>query len=531
MDYFFFLWKFNASSLLDWQVTKAYEKKDISLIEYVFSMKSMVGVETFVDVVSVGKGMRDLTNMVIAPVRIPTGETCSSLTCTEIVNFITGGYRLSKAQSSDLFWEAVWPRLLARGWHSEQPKKQAYVPGAKDTLVFLTPGVQKFSRELVKGNHYFVSVTDVLDKVGSEPELLELHTENDKGNKEEEDGWIKEIKEQENLNKRRQCYMQLQAPIRDMDDRKVTIVDTSLDNRKFPKFRESRTLPMDISKIKIVRRDNDQCTFNASTKKLDCAHNMLVAQETNSTTHVKITSDTGKIFDSSSDRLVQIHGSGSIKPVKKVKKHKKLYDDQQARKPVDIRLSQKQKRNDLDTLTSVGKRYRTVASCCNEEIGSGRSTIPSVPEIGDHANVCCSNIHDPNNNKVSQLGLSKDRMATSSQKESPCWSIGGSLDDNCLDQKNPQSSMLIGLNSPQQPVKYPHSVFLTVSTNMQDDITSTQQDVFCAPKTSADISVPAQPANLNSRRQSTRNRPPTARALEALVNGDLTASSNRRRKD
>ena len=336
--------------MLDWQATKAYEKNDekndTSLIDYVFSIKSMVGIETFVEVVSIGKGKRDLTNKVIAPVQIPTGEACSFLTCTEIVNFLTGGYRLTKAQSSDLFWIAVWPRLLASGWHSEQPKKQACVPGAKDNLVFLTPGVEKFSRGLLKGKHYFVSVMEVLDKVGSEPELLEPHTENDEGEKEEEDGWIEEIS------------------------------------------------------------------------------------------------------DSSSDE-----------PVKKVKNLKALYDDQQARKPVDIHLSQKQKRNDLDTSTSVRKKYRSVASCYNEEIGPGRITIPSVLECGHQANVCGSNIHDRNTKAF----------------------------------------------TPQQAVNFPN--------------------------TSADISVPEQPAILNPRRQSTRNRAPTARALEALVNGDLTESSGRRRKD
>ena len=140
--------------------------------------------------------------------------------------------------------------------------------------------------------------------------------------------------------------------------------------------------------------------------------------------------------------------------MKKVKNLKTLYDDQQAKKPENIQLSQKQKRNDLDNSTSVRKKYRTVASC-----------------------------------------LSKDRMATSSQKESPCWSPGGSLDDNRRDQENPQSSMLIDLNLPQQPVNFPNSAFLTDSTNMQDDITSTQQNVFYAPNTSADISVPEQPAN------------------------------------
>ncbi|KAL1803768.1 hypothetical protein ACET3Z_032419 [Daucus carota] len=377
------------------KATKAYEKNDekddekndTSLIDYVFSIKSMVGIETFVDVVSIGKGKRDLTNKVIEPVRIPTGEACSYLTCTEIVNFLTGGYRLSKSQSSDLFWKAVWPRLLARGWHSEQPKKQACIPGAKDTLVFLTPHVEKYSRGLMNGKHYLVSVMEVLDKVGSEPELLEPHAEND-GEKEEEDGWIEEIS------------------------------------------------------------------------------------------------------DRSSDQLVQIHGPGSIKPVEKFKNLKSLYEDQQARKPVNIQLSQKHKRNDLDTSTSVRKKYRTVASC-----------------------------------------LSKDRMATSSQKESPCWSPGGSLDDNRPDRENPQSRMLIDLNLPQQPVDFPNSGFQTDSTNMPDDITSTQQNVFYAANTSADISVPEQPANLNPRGQSTRNRAPTARALEALVNGDLTESSGRRRKD
>ncbi|KAK1391790.1 hypothetical protein POM88_010846 [Heracleum sosnowskyi] len=62
---------------------------------------------------------------------------------------------------------------------------------------------------------------------------------------------------------------------------------------------------------------------------------------------------------------------------------------------------------------------------------------------------------------------------------------------------------------------------------MQNDITCTQQDDFCAPKTSEDISDPEQPTHLNSRTtKSTRNRPPTARALEALVNGDLTAKTS-----
>ncbi|XP_074339929.1 uncharacterized protein LOC141677761 isoform X2 [Apium graveolens] len=497
------------------EVTKSYAKKDISLIEYVFSIKSMVGLETFVDAVGIGKGKEDLTSMDIGLLRIPIGKACSDLTCTEIVNFLTGGYRLSKAQSRDFFWEAVWPLLLARGWRSEQPKNQTYVSGAKDSLVFLTPGVEKFSRKLVKGNQFFDSVTDVLDKVSSEPELLDLHTENNKGKKKEEDVGIEEIKEPQNLHKKRQCCLQPRTSICDMDDIRFTIVDTSLENGNFSKFRAPRTLPKDNSNMKIVPEDGDQGTSNAPTNISDCAHNMLLAQETNSISRDKITSDTGKIFDSRSDQLVQINDPDSMNPAGKSTKQKKNYGDQQARKSVDIHPRQKLKRSNLDTSTSaVTKRYRTIAAC-SEEIGSSKTTIPLVQLFGNHSHASYSNIHDPVNKSSPQVGLSKDRLAsTSSRKGSPCWSTGGSQDDNFCDQESTQSSMFTIPNSPQQPADFP---------NMQDDINSTRQDDFCAPKTSADISAPKQPANINSRRQSTRNRPPTARALEAIVNGDLTA--------
>ncbi|KAL1803812.1 hypothetical protein ACET3Z_032459 [Daucus carota] len=263
--------------------------------------------------------------------------------------------------------------------------------------VILTPGVEKFSRGLVKGNHYFVSVMEVLDKVGSEPELLELHTENDEAEKEEEDGWTEEISARSS-----DQLVQIHGPDSVKPVKKVKNLKTFYDDQQ-----ERKPVNIQLSQ-KQKRNDLDTSTYNFITEPL----------------------------------------------VKKVKNLKTLYDDQQAKKLDNIQLSQKQKGNDLDNSTSVRKNNRTVASC-----------------------------------------LSKDRMATSSQKESPCRSPGGSLDDNRLDQENPQSSMLIDLNLPQQPVNFPNSVFLTDSTNMQDDITSTQQNVFYAPNTSADISVPEQPAN------------------------------------
>lgn len=500
-------------------MTKTYAKKDISLTKYVFSLKSAVGLKTFVDAVAIGKGEEDLTSMIIRPVRIPVGEACSYLTHAEIVKFLTGGYSLSNDQSNDLFWIAVWPRLLARGWQSELPENRAYSSGKMDSLVFLTPGVEKYSRRLVKGDDYFVSVKDVLSKVGSEPELLELDTDYDEREKEDK-GLTLETVNQQNFPKKRRCFLQPQTRICDMDVMKFTVVDTSLGNGKI--FRESVTLPMDMSSKKIVSTDSDVDTSDLSTVKSDCSRNMLVDQETNSTTHAKILLGTGKLNDGSSDQLVRIDGPDSMKPVEKTKKQNNVYDDKEERKPVDIQSSQKLKRNNFDTLLSAPKRHRTTAANSNEEIGSGDLVLGSGSSRSD--------VHDPNNISFSQVDSSKNRLAfTRSPKGSPSWSTGGSQYDNVHDQENSRSHMFVDLKFPQQPVDYPGGVLLTDSTNMQDVITSSQQDDFFAPKTSADISVPEQPTEMNSRRKGTRNRPPTARALEALVNGDLTAKTRRKK--
>lgn len=524
------------------EVSKTFGEGKMSLEEYVSSLKVMVGMNILVEAVGIGKGKQDLTGMAIEPVKsnnathmrpVPIGKACSSLTPTEIVKFLTGGYRLSKARSNDLFWEAVWPRLLARGWHSEQPKNQAYIPGAKHSLVFLMPGVKKFSRRrLEKGNHYFDSITDVLSKVGSEPGLLELDTEEDEGKKTEENGWINEIKEQEDLPERqRHCYLQPRTPSRITDVIKFTVVDTSMTDGKIFKFRELRTLPMEISKKLSTSEDSDQGTSEVSTNESDCAYTMLVDQvEANYTTHTKTLSDRGMTFDrkdlnmSSSDQGVQINGPDSTKSVKKFEKQNNLGKDKQAKKA---------EQDDLDCLALVTKRKRALTACTNEEMSSSMRTVPLVPRFGEEVHGCCSDSHNPNNRALSQVGSSQDRLSsTSSSKGSPPDNIVGASDYGYHGPEHPQDDLqsrtLIDLNLPQLPIDFENGVFTTDSTNKQDDMISKQHDDLYAQKTSVDMTTSEQQTMMNSRRQSTRNRPPTARALEALVNGYLT--TNRRRK-
>ncbi|KAI4349630.1 hypothetical protein L6164_010195 [Bauhinia variegata] len=165
------------------ELSRAFGEGKVPFEEYVFSLRDAIGVDMLINAVGIGKGRQDLTGNAVEPMKtnhsfsirpeIPIGKACSSLTCDDIIRFLTGDFRLSKARSNDLFWEAVWPRLLAKGWHSEQPKDYAGF-GSKQPLVFLIPGVKKFSRRLMKGNHYFDSVSDVLNKVASEPALIKI---------------------------------------------------------------------------------------------------------------------------------------------------------------------------------------------------------------------------------------------------------------------------------------------------------------------------------------------------------------------
>ncbi|XVE89662.1 hypothetical protein DITRI_Ditri20bG0013700 [Diplodiscus trichospermus] len=239
------------------EVSKSFLEGRISLENYVYHLKTSAGICALVEAVAIGKGKADLTCMAMDPSRttqvspeIPSGKDCSSLTSGEVIRLLTGGFRLSKARSNDIFWEAVWPRLLARGWHSEQPKNQCFV-SSKHYLVFLMPGVKFSRRKLVKGNHYFDSVSDVLSKVASEPTLIELDSEgNGIGSCNEENGCIPgDSSDQDDHPNPKPSYLlpRPQAFIFSSNHMKFTVVDSSLAHRgKASKIRELRYPPIDL---------------------------------------------------------------------------------------------------------------------------------------------------------------------------------------------------------------------------------------------------------------------------------------------
>ncbi|RAL45102.1 hypothetical protein DM860_015508 [Cuscuta australis] len=240
------------------EISKLFGDGKMTLEEYVFDLKDKAGITNLIEAVALGKGKKDLTGTALESTKtnhslhvraeVPVGKACSSLTSSEIVKILTGDFRLSKARSNDLFWEAVWPRLLARGWHSEQPSDVVYA-GAKQSLVFLVSGVKKFSRRLEKGTHFFDSVTDVLNRVASAPSLLELDENAVTGGSlnEKKSSTDSEVGEDPELsvNPRRHSYLQPRSSAHKQHPMTFTVVDTSLYTGEGKvRIREVRSFPL-----------------------------------------------------------------------------------------------------------------------------------------------------------------------------------------------------------------------------------------------------------------------------------------------
>ncbi|GKE27310.1 hypothetical protein Tco_1442694, partial [Tanacetum coccineum] len=371
---------------------------------------------------------------------IPIGKACSTLTAAEIIQFLTGDFRLSKARSNDLFWEAVWPRLLARGWHSEQPSGYNYTANGKHSLVFLMPGVQTFSRKLIKGDEYMDSVTDVLSKVASDPQLIELDNEEKiekvtNFEKKEENGF---------LGKRKNRY--LQPRIQNRGNKavlKFTVVDTSLCGGKIFEMREMETLKF-VSDDVSSELDSSDESDSGNTFLVD--HPFLLDEE----------------MDTNDDH-------------KLIKKQKTKHNATKVRK------------SKQENLGHESKRRRRLSACTQVDSKAGSSL---------DSNVCSSSHANP-------------KLSSNLSFTSRCSSI---------DTVEEQQMNLFDLNFPHVTTEFGHgesgTEFKVERNEMGPEKPKEQEN-----------------GGVGSRRQGTRNRPPTAKALEAIANGLLMKDSKKKGKE
>lgn len=507
------------------EVSNRFREEKISLEDYVFSLKDMVGVGVLVEAVSVGKGKQDLTGTATDPSRtsqvshtrpeIPSGQACSSLTKGEIIKFLTG-VRLSKAKAGDLFWEAVWPRLLARGWHSEAPEDEVYT-GSNTSLVFLVPGVKKFSRrKLKKGSHYFDSLTDVLQKVAAEPGHLELESETEKISEDKEEGGSDPDVVPK---KRRRCYLQPVNSKCKQESIKFTIVDTSLYSAgKRGKVTELRDLPVDTMNLPTqfsVSSETEQ--VNPKEYQSDTEVNYTQKHTDNIVENGAITDLKECVINYAPNHIPSSPDASNASLRNHDNQKTSISSDMQSSKMMKFHFSRKRK----SEKSSNGESDKDLTACKHNVSKHGAKAIAENTKL--------------NGAESHPLSKSPERcevkkFLSSSPQNIPVSSMACNPEENSKEvvpkmfmDKEPsmdyQSQILIDLNLPHvHPVSgtdEPVHINNFSSTTRPSPLpkTSNQPDLNSCKKESGT----EQQSGMTGRRQSTRNRPLTTKALEAFA--------------
>ncbi|GMP60521.1 hypothetical protein CsSME_00023350 [Camellia sinensis var. sinensis] len=540
------------------EVSKAFAEGRTSLEEYVHTLKTLAGIPVLIEAVGIGRGKEDLTSLAMEPTKtnlvfpfrpkIPVGKACSSLAFEDIVKFLTGDFRLSKAQLNDIFWEAVWPRLLERGWHSEQPKNHDYY-SSKHQLVFLMPGVKKFSRrKLVKGDHYFDSVRDVLSRVASEPKLIKLEDEEPRVSSCEE---VHEREPEPTINHddpadhQQLYYLKPRVSTYNPNLLRLTVVDTSLAcGEKSSKVRELRNLPSDTGITSILSNHSKESDGDSSGDSVDVPDSVVMLlkgqKKPRSSNHSK-----GMVDNSNSNQRMSIDDSKAAK--KLVGNHH--YQDPDLSNAKQLRTIKncfsRRVRPGRSNLLPPLTKQRTLAACAKDDtscsmekfmVGSGftqvepsfRSNSLDVSKVGpfDEKKVLStSSSLEGSPKKDSNKGILHENMYGTGISLAECEkpqsqplidlnvlqglsdSENGEICDTKVDesQKNPNANVLCFSSDKYELVKEPNN--LCTSSN----VNAAEKHLIGSP-----------------RRQSTRNRPLTTRALEALAFGYL--STKRKRK-
>ncbi|WOL11831.1 hypothetical protein Cni_G20595 [Canna indica] len=517
------------------------------LQEFVSTLKKTIGMEALVEVIGIGKGEHDLTS-IQDPIRsnqsistcpeIPVGKACALLSTQEIIEILTGDLRLSKAKASDLFWEAIWPRLLARGWHSEQPI------ASKNSLVFIIPGIKKFSRKRhMKGHHYFDSVSDILNKVSLDCRLLELETA-ESSNVRDENGCVMDTKTVQNgpFDHQHHSYLRPSVRIGNSGHMKFTIVDTSLGQGEEPfKMRELMSLPSDaFSKYNLItitgEVGSDSSEYSDDSSSEDQGHS---DPDTSDNTELKITN---KEIIGSTEHCTSENALTLTSKTLPINGH--ISDDQFFVQDADSHLNSRAKSERESYLAPVAKRKRLTAYK-HERTGRGNYSFlkrhqgiidmeeGAQPKLGgkEGSQVTESNPCHRDVQFNIPTSASTDKVDNSASKEESCSTTA--IAEATFSNETSQSQTLIDLNLP------PNSpVDSQIGEHLNSELVGSQHDLnestVSLPETNqqhekiTETNGHQLSSSINSRRQSTRRRPPTIRALESIACGFLQTKRRRR---
>ncbi|KAK7344241.1 hypothetical protein VNO77_13625 [Canavalia gladiata] len=584
----------SAIDQLEWKpsaiwasVSKSYVEGRTSLEEYISSLKSTVGLCVLVEAVGIGKGSEDLTSPAVEPVKknrvvsLPTSKVWSSLGPNDIIKFLTGGSRLSKSKSNELFWEAIWPRLLARGWHSEKLKSQGSA-NSKNIFVFLLPGVKKFSRrKLVKGDHYFDSVCDVFSKVIAEPNLLQLKVEEAKVSGCSDEEAEKGSSEDGQSDYHQHCYLKPHASTNNADHMNCTAVDTSLvHGRKLSDLRVLKSLHGNsVGKIdmtsnkrnkhvsKTDRRKGKLDSINSKLTKFTVVDTSLLQEgKLSKVREIKYPpvelEDTSKMTGISreSDRNFSNDISPSETEAAMIYSKRNSGDaDWQKGKHSKNATGQKEVNVNLDNnANNMAENHGNQKTCVcddNQQKGtikhkfsrrarSGHSNV-AVPPIKRRRLTACAKAETSRILDKSSGGLGSEKLGFS---QSSCFPDANKKAGDTVSHKQ---DVTLASSSAEGGVELNNGKSFVSRVSLDKGISSDKVEK-CESQPSINFNAPQvpvksedgemmameeedgqglKPNDIIPRRQSTRNRPLTVRALESLANEFLHGQRKPKRKD
>ncbi|CAN7134541.1 unnamed protein product, partial [Brassica rapa subsp. narinosa] len=511
------------------QVSKSFAEGNITLEKYISLVKDLVGLKLLVEAVAIGKGKEDLTVITSGPpvktkpwftvssktsFSVPGLDAYTSLTSADIINQLTGSSRrLSKARCSDIFWEAVWPRLLARGWRSEQPKERSYF-ASKDNIVFIVPGVKEFSRgDLVKGDDYFDSVSDILTKVAMEPELLEFETggEIKEGDANAENSSGQSDEESSPSDKQKHRYLKSPCSNRGSLQMNFTVVDTSLvAGGKLCDLRNLNTEPLVCSVPKTRLGDE-----------LDCQNVEMPPSDGRKKDYLE---EESSIKEEEEETLERVKD-----PSKRLIKH---------------RSNQRAEANDGSVSSAPSLKRRRLSACVRSE----KSLSRDKHSPGDESTVC-SESEQLSSCAVQHQNGSSEEM--NEDKERYGRDYMNLKSDQSKNTGSGPSSAVVEIEEMSEETRTsPHElIFSEQEPNGWCSLSdSNTKRATIVPKQEKAVELPSLPGSNGSpsndlgttqelgsleqqqqheitdapRRQSTRKRPLTTRALEALESSYLT---------
>ncbi|XP_014628052.1 uncharacterized protein [Glycine max] len=436
------------NSWSDADVSKSYSEGRISLEEYITSLKSTVALGVLVEAVGIG--------------------SCLG-------------------------------RLLARGWHSEKLKNQGSL-SSKNFVAFLFPGVKKFSRrKLVKGDHCFDSVSDVLSKVVAEPNLLKLEVVETKvGGSNEEDAETGSNKDGQPDNHHHR-YLKHRASTNNGDHMKSAIFYTDLVHRgKSSNLRELKSLPGNsVGKVEV---DADDIAYNKGNKHIS------------KTKHRK-----GKLDDisPSGTETAKIYSkkNSSNADCQKAKHNRDATGQKEVNaNPDDANKMTENRENQKTCVPDGNQPKRIIENQFSQRARSGHSDV-AVPPIKRQRLTAWAKAETSHILKNSSGGLGSEKLGLSvillsrcQQESRVCLDKGISCDK--VDKYESQHS--INFNAPQVPLKFEDGEMMAKAEKDEQGL---------------------KPNDTIPRRKSTRNRPLTVRALESFANEFLHAQRKQKRKD